>query len=174
VNTLGDLERKTWHDKQEEIGKERIKRVGESVKRMFENSKDHYPSWWEVYDKDGRRIWKMNLLDKAILAEWRRYDSLPPQERAAELREWMRTHIKKEETWGGIIADFGVAILLLIMFLLSPEGAEKILEEMEIAEGRGEKSGNEKKEKFGLDFRSLFGSKETAVSETPTSTLAMH
>ena len=66
--------------KQELLEKEMNERFGKLLK---ERMTDRYPDWWKVYDKDGNRIWKMSLMDKALLAKWRHFDNLPPDEKLA-------------------------------------------------------------------------------------------
>jgi hypothetical protein len=99
--------------KQELLEKEMNERFGKMLK---ERMTDRYPDWWKVYDMDGNRIWKMSLMDKALLAKWRRFDGLPPDEKLAILREWAETHIRKEETVG---EKFAKAIELLFDFLIA-------------------------------------------------------
>jgi hypothetical protein len=99
--------------KQELLEKEMHERFGKLLK---ERMTDRYPAWWKVYDKEGNRIWKMSLMDKALLAKWRRFDGLPPDEKLAILREWAETHIRKEETVG---EKFAKAIEHLCDFLLA-------------------------------------------------------
>ena len=60
--------------KQELLEKEMNEHFGKMLK---ERMTDRYPDWWKVYDKDGNRVWKMSLMDKALLAKWRRFDGLP-------------------------------------------------------------------------------------------------
>jgi len=99
--------------KQELLEKEMHERFGKLLK---ERMTDRYPDWWKVYDKDGNRIRKMSLMDKALFAKWRRFDGLSPDEKLAILREWAETHIRKEETVG---EKFAKAIELLFDFLIA-------------------------------------------------------
>jgi hypothetical protein len=99
--------------KQELLEKEMHERFGKMLK---ERMTDRYPDWWKVFDKHGNRIWKMSLMDKALLAKWRHFDSLPADEKLTILREWAETHIRKEETVG---EKFAKAIELLFDFLIA-------------------------------------------------------
>ncbi len=101
--------------KQELLEKEMNERFG---KKLTERMTDRYPDWWKVYDTDGNRIWKMSLMDKALLAKWRHFDNLPPYEKLAILREWADTHIRKEE--GETAGEkFAKVIEFLFHFLLA-------------------------------------------------------
>jgi len=84
----------------------------------IEERKDHYPSWWEVYDKNGTRILKMSPMDKALLAKWRNFDKLPPEMQYEELKKWTETNIKKDEAPGEKFAKFidGLLTFLLALF----------------------------------------------------------
>jgi hypothetical protein len=50
-----------------------------------------------VYDKDGNRIFKMSLMDKALLAKWQEFDNQSPDKKLEILREWAEKHIPKDE-----------------------------------------------------------------------------
>jgi hypothetical protein len=103
--------------KQELLEKELNERFGKMLK---ERMTDRYPDWWKVFDKDGNRIWKMSLMDKALLAKWRHFDSLPPDEKLAILREWAETHIRKEKTVGEKFAKVIELLFDFLMALFSP------------------------------------------------------
>ena len=67
-----------------------------------ESLTDRYPSWWEVYDKDGNRIWKMSPADKASLAEMRRFNNLSPEEKyqwLCQVREKPRSYSNISRVW---------------------------------------------------------------------------
>jgi hypothetical protein len=121
-DTLDEAGRGKVGYKQELLEKELNEGFGKMLK---ERMTDRYPDWWKVYDKDGNRIRKMNLMDKALLAKWSHFDSLPPDEKLAILREWADTHIRKEETLG---EKFTKAIELFFDFLIalfSPAGEDE-------------------------------------------------
>ena len=92
-DTLEDSERGKLGHKQELLEKGMNERLG----KMFKERRESYPDWWKVYDKDGNRVFKMSLMDKALLAKWREFDNRPPEEKLEILREWAETHIPKEE-----------------------------------------------------------------------------
>jgi hypothetical protein len=103
--------------KQELLEKELNERFGKMLK---ERMTDRYPDWWKVFDKDGNRIWKMSLMDKALLAKWRHFDSLPPDEKLAILREGAETHIRKEKMVGEKFAKVIELLFDFLMALFSP------------------------------------------------------
>jgi hypothetical protein len=89
---LGGTLSKLGH-KQEELEKGMTERFRERFKERMNG----YPDWWKVYDKDGNRIFKMSLPDKALLAKWKEFDGLAPDEQMAILKEFADTHIRKDE-----------------------------------------------------------------------------
>src|SRR5438034_6026404 len=91
-DTLEDADRGKLGHKQELLEKGMHERFG----KMFKERMEGYPDWWKVYDKDGNRIFKMSLMDKALLAKWREFDNRPPKEKLALLKEWAETNIPKE------------------------------------------------------------------------------
>jgi hypothetical protein len=44
-------------------------------------ARDHYPSWWEVWDENGKSISRMSPQHKASLARMRQFESLPHEEK---------------------------------------------------------------------------------------------
>jgi len=78
--TQGSTSTPVKHPQQELLEKEMHERFGKILKERMTN---RYPDWWKVHDKDGNRIWKMSLMDKALLAKWRHFDNLPPDEKLA-------------------------------------------------------------------------------------------
>lgn len=93
-DSLDDTQRGKVGFKQELVEKGMNDRVGKLIK---ERATDRYPDWWKVYDKDGNRVFKMSLPDKALLAKWKEFDGLPPDEKMALLKEFADTHIRKDE-----------------------------------------------------------------------------
>ena len=91
-----------------------------------ESLTDRYPSWWEVYDKEGNRVWKMSPADKALLAEMRRFNSLSPEEKYkwyCQLREDSDRYLRltgQNETAGEKPAQVIAALFAMILALISP------------------------------------------------------
>ena len=49
--------------------------------------RDRYPSWWEVWDENGKPIMRMSAQHKASLARMRHFESLSPEEKYEELKQ---------------------------------------------------------------------------------------
>ena len=81
-----------------------------------------------TYDKEGNRVFKMSLPDKALLAKWKEFDSLAPSEQMAILKEFADTHIPKDEKESAG-EKFAKVIDYLVEFLIalfkSPADAEE-------------------------------------------------
>jgi hypothetical protein len=93
-DSLDDASHGKMGFKQELVEKGMNDRVGKLIK---ERATDRYPDWWQVYDNEGNRVFKMSLPDKALLAKWKEFDGLPPDEKMAILKEFADTHIPKDE-----------------------------------------------------------------------------
>jgi hypothetical protein len=123
-DTLDDADRSKLGFKQEQLEKG----MTERFRQRFKERMNGYPDWWKVYDKDGNRIFKMSLADKALLAKWNHFDNLPPDEQMAILKEFADTHIQKDEkeSFG---EKFAKVIEYLVEFLIalfkSPADAEE-------------------------------------------------
>jgi hypothetical protein len=122
-DTLEESDRGKLGHKRELLEKGMNEHFGKRLKERMEG----YPDWWKVYDKDGNRVFKMSLPDKALLAKWQHFDSLQPDEKMAILKEFAKTHIPKEE--GESAGEkFGKVIEYLVEFLMalfkSPVDAE--------------------------------------------------
>jgi hypothetical protein len=94
-----------------------------------EYARDRYPSWWEVYDENGKHISRMSPQHKASLAEMRRFNNLSPEEKykwLCEFREQSDNYLRsagfKETTAGEKFAEVieGFFAFLLALFR-SPE-----------------------------------------------------
>jgi hypothetical protein len=123
-DTLEDHERSKFGAKRELLEKGMNERFGKMLKERMEG----YPDWWKAYDKDGNRVFKMSLMDKALLAKWREFDNRPPEEKLAILKEWAETNIPKEgESAGEKFAKFIEHLFDFLVALASPnvEDAEK-------------------------------------------------
>ena len=90
----------------------------ERFSERFKERMNGYPDWWKVYDEDGNRIFKMSLPDKALLAKWKEFDGLPPDEKMAILKEFADTHIQKDEKESAG-EKFAKVIEYLVEFLIS-------------------------------------------------------
>jgi hypothetical protein len=112
--TLDDADRSKLGHKQELLETEMTERFS----KRFKERMNGYPDWWKVYDKDGNRLFKMSLPDKALLAKWKEFDSLPPDEKMAILKEFADTHIQKDEKESAG-EKFAKVIEYLIEFLIS-------------------------------------------------------
>jgi hypothetical protein len=112
--TLDDADRSRLGHKQEELEKGMTERFRERFKERMNG----YPDWWKVYDKDGNRVFKMSLPDKALLAKWKEFDGLAPSEQMAILKEFADTHIPKDEkeSFG---EKFAKVIDYLVEFLIA-------------------------------------------------------
>jgi hypothetical protein len=73
---MDETEERTVGRVRDSLNKQMEERFKKLLKDMMT---DRYHDWWKVYDKEGKRIWKMSLMDKALLAKWRRFDRLPPE-----------------------------------------------------------------------------------------------
>jgi hypothetical protein len=49
--------------------------------------RDRYPSWWEVWDENGKSISRMSPQHKASLARMRQFESLSPEEKYEVLKQ---------------------------------------------------------------------------------------
>ena len=112
-DTLEDHERGKLGYKQELLEKGMNERFGKMLKERMEG----YPDWWKVYDKDGKRVFKMSLMDKALLAKWREFENRSPDEKLAILKEWGETNIPKEGQTAG--EKFAKVIEHLFEFLIA-------------------------------------------------------
>jgi hypothetical protein len=92
-DTLEDSERSKFGHKQELLQQGMNERFGKILKERAQG----YPDWWKVYDKDGNRIFKMSLMDKALLAKWQEFDNQSPDEKLEILKEWAEKHILKDK-----------------------------------------------------------------------------
>jgi hypothetical protein len=116
-DTLEDADRSKFGQKRELLEKGMNERFGKMLKERMEG----YPDWWKVYDKDGNRVFKMSLMDKALLAKWREFDNQPPDEKLAILKEWAETNIPKEgESAGEKFAKIIECLFDLLVALASP------------------------------------------------------
>ena len=117
-DTLEGADRGKLGHKQELLEKGMNERFG----KMFKERMEGYPAWWKVYDKDGNRVFKMSLMDKALLAKWREFDNRPPEEKLVILREWAETNIPKEEgkTAGEKFAKVIEQLFDFLLALVSP------------------------------------------------------
>jgi hypothetical protein len=53
--------------------------------------RDRYPSWWEVWDENGKSITRMSPQHKASLARMRHFESLSPEEKYEDLKQTFPT-----------------------------------------------------------------------------------
>ena len=121
-DTLEDADRGKFGHKQELLEKGMHERFG----KMFKERMEGYPDWWKVYDKDGNRVFKMSLMDKALLAKWQEYDNRSPDEKLAILREWAETNIPKEgETAGEKFAKVIEQLFDFLIALFTPNGDDE-------------------------------------------------
>jgi hypothetical protein len=121
-DTLEHADRGKLGHKQELLEKGMHERFG----KMFKERIEGYPDWWKVYDKDGNRVFKMSLMDKALLAKWREFDNRPPEEKLAILKEWAETTIPKEgESAGEKFAKVIEHLFDFLHKLFSPAEADE-------------------------------------------------
>jgi hypothetical protein len=121
-DTLEDSDRSKVGHKQELLEKGMHERFDKKIKERMEG----YPDWWKVYDKDGNRVFKMSLPDKALLAKWREFDDRPPEEKLAILKEWAEKNIPKEgESAGEKIAKIIEHLFDFLVALASPNGDDE-------------------------------------------------
>jgi hypothetical protein len=63
--------------------------------------RDRYPSWWEVWDENGKPITRMSLQHKASLARMKQFDSLSPEEKYEVLKQTFPTLFTAKGESGG-------------------------------------------------------------------------
>jgi hypothetical protein len=100
------------------------KRATEYIKGYL---RDRYPSWWEVWDENGKPITRMSPQHKATLARMRHFDSLSPEEKYEELkRTFPNLFMQKDENPGERFARVidGLFEILLSLFR-SPEDRDQ-------------------------------------------------
>jgi hypothetical protein len=79
--------------------------------------RDRYPSWWEVWDANGKPITRMSAQHKASLARMRQFESLSPEEKYEDLKKTFPNLFTAKGESGG--EKFARVIDGLFEFLLS-------------------------------------------------------